>query len=274
MLICPVCLKDWTTHGNQWERADGRMDYRCKCGSKKVPVEDKQTIKENYSTLNRAPNFNKIADRNILVIGDTHEPFCLSGYREFCYGLYKKYKCNYVIHMGDVIDQHFSSYHETDPDGYGGKDELNLARKRIQKWAKMFPDVNVTIGNHCKIIMRKAKSGGIPSAWVKNFNEVLGINWRWEPSFFIDNVLYRHGVNTLGATTALSDGCSIVQGHAHSTSRIIDKVGYGGAVFGFQVGCGVDAKSYAMLYSEAKPVIGAGVVLENGKLPIRELMEL
>ena len=229
---------------------------------------------EYTEELTPNPYYNKIKDRRVLVLADTHEPFCLDGYREFCYDLYKKYDCNYVIHLGDVIDQNFSSYHEIDPDGYGGNDELNLARKRVQEWAKMFPNVNVTTGNHCRIIMRKAKTGGIPSAWIKHFNDVLDINWRWEPSYFIDNVLYRHGVNSIGSTTELSEGCSIVQGHAHSVSRIIDKVGHGGAFFGFQVGCGIDHKSYAMLYSEKKPVIGAGVILENGRLPIRELMEL
>lgn len=221
-----------------------------------------------------APKFNKIENRNILVIADTHEPFSLNGYREFCYGVYKKYNCNHVIHLGDLIDSHFSSYHETSPDGLGGKDELSAARRRVREWAKMFPRVDICTGNHDRIIMRKAMTGGIPSAWIKNFNEVLGINWNWNSSFYYDNVVYRHGVNSIGSTSTLNEGCSIVQGHAHSMSRIIDKVGQGGAVFGFQIGSGIDHNSYAMLYSEKKPVIGCGVVLENGRLPIRELMEL
>ena len=35
--------------------------------------------------------------RNILVIGDLHEPFCLDGYLEFCIEQYKKWNCNQVI---------------------------------------------------------------------------------------------------------------------------------------------------------------------------------
>ncbi|MCP4341340.1 MAG: metallophosphoesterase [Desulfobulbaceae bacterium] len=221
-------------------------------------------------------NIKKIADRNILVLGDTHEPFCLPGFREFCYELYIKYGCTHVIHLGDFLDNHYSSYHETDPDGYGGNDELSLVKKRIAKWNKIFPVMDVCLGNHDKMIMRKAMSGGIPSAWIKNFNDVLNVKWNWKPSFLYDNVLYRHGDKMVGSTNVLDGGCSIVQGHAHSVSRIIDKVGHGpyGSVFGMQLGCGIDWESYAMLYTEKKPVIGAGVILDNGRLPIRELMKL
>ena len=57
---------------------------------------------------------------NILIIGDLHEPFCLDGYLQFCINTYHHYKCTDVIFIGDIIDNHFSSYHETSPDGLGG----------------------------------------------------------------------------------------------------------------------------------------------------------
>ena len=50
---------------------------------------------------------------NILVIGDLHEPFCLDAYLDFCKEQYDKFNCNEVIFIGDIIDNHFSSYHET-----------------------------------------------------------------------------------------------------------------------------------------------------------------
>src|SRR5210317_2075201 len=76
---------------------------------------------------------------NILIIGDLHEPFCLDGYLDFCKDTYNKYKCNKVIFIGDIIDNHFSSYHETDSNGMGGGDELRFAKKKIAKWYKAFP---------------------------------------------------------------------------------------------------------------------------------------
>ena len=50
--------------------------------------------------------------RNVLVIGDLHEPFCLDGYLDFCIDQYYTYNCTEVVFIGDVIDNHYSSYHE------------------------------------------------------------------------------------------------------------------------------------------------------------------
>jgi hypothetical protein len=53
-------------------------------------------------------------------------------------------------------------------------------------------------------------------------------------------------------------------------------VGLKTKLFALQVGCGIDVKSYAFAYGKhfKKPIIGAAVVLNNGKLPIIELMDL
>ena len=75
---------------------------------------------------------------NILVIGDLHEPFCLDNYLNFCIDKYFEFDCNEVIFIGDIIDNHFASYHETDSDGMGGADELELAIKRISRWRNAF----------------------------------------------------------------------------------------------------------------------------------------
>ena len=32
--------------------------------------------------------------RNVLVIGDLHEPFCLDGYLDFCLEQYESFNCN------------------------------------------------------------------------------------------------------------------------------------------------------------------------------------
>jgi len=53
----------------------------------------------------------------------------------------------------------------------GGKAELDLAIKRLARWYHRFPDADVTVGNHDRIIMRKAQSSGVPSAWVKDYKE-------------------------------------------------------------------------------------------------------
>lgn len=66
-------------------------------------------------------------ENKVLVIGDLHEPFCLDGYFEFCKDVYAIYGCNEVVFIGDIVDNHFASYHETIPDSIGGGDELEFA---------------------------------------------------------------------------------------------------------------------------------------------------
>ena len=118
-------------------------------------------------------------ERRILVIGDIHAPFELDGYLDFCKETYAKYLCNQVIYIGDIIDNHYTSYHETSADGAGGLDELKYAIKAVKKWRKAFPKADVLIGNHDRMVMRKAQTSDIPSAWIKSYNEVLGTNWNW-----------------------------------------------------------------------------------------------
>ena len=118
-------------------------------------------------------------DSNVLVIGDLHEPFCLDGYLEFCLNTYYHYKCTDVIFIGDIIDNHYSSYHETDADGLGGADELELAISKIANWYKAFPVAKVIIGNHDRMIFRKGQTSSIPSKWIKSYQEVLEVP-QWE----------------------------------------------------------------------------------------------
>ena len=78
-------------------------------------------------------------ERRILVVGDIHAPFNHPAYLDFCSDVYAKWNLNQVIFIGDIIDNHFSSFHTTDPDGLGGGDELDLAIDEVQKWYAVFP---------------------------------------------------------------------------------------------------------------------------------------
>ena len=155
--------------------------------------------------------------KRVLVIGDLHAPFDLDGYLEFVKGLKKKYNTNETVFIGDVIDNHYSSYHETDPDGLSGGAELEAAIKRIQRWHKAFPKATVIIGNHDRMIMRKAFSSSIPKIWIKDYNDVLGTKgWSWEDRIVIDGVQYIHGEGGTARTRCKADLMSTVQGHLHT----------------------------------------------------------
>jgi predicted phosphodiesterase len=214
-------------------------------------------------------------ERRILVIGDIHAPFELEGYLDFCKETYAKHLCNQVIYIGDIIDNHYTSYHETSSDGMGGADELEYAIEAVKLWKEAFPVADVIIGNHDRLVMRKAQTSDIPSAWIKSYNEVLGTDWNWVERVVYDNVQFIHGEGGTARTKAKNDMMSTVQGHVHTQAYVEWMVGRNFRIFGMQVGCGVDGSSYAAAYAKhfKKQAIGCGVVL-GGHTAINCLMDL
>ena len=214
-------------------------------------------------------------ETRLLVIGDLHEPFCLEGYLDFCVETYQKFNCNAVHFCGDIVDNHYASYHETSPDGLGGQDELDFAIQKVQAWSKAFKKATVCVGNHDRLIGRRAFSSNIPKAWIKSYNEVLGTDWDWQPRFVIDDVQYVHGEGGTARTRAKNDMMSTVQGHIHTQAYTEWMVGNKFKIFAMQVGCGIDRESYAMAYAKnyKKQAIGCGVVI-GGHTAINCLMDL
>lgn len=204
-------------------------------------------------------------ENRVLIIGDLHEPFCLDGYLDFCKETYLKYNCNKVVFIGDIIDSHYSSYHETDSNALGGADELEKAISKLSRWYKAFPDADVTLGNHDRIIIRKAQTSNIPTKWIKEFGEVLETpNWRFVTDVYIDGVRYVHGDKSgKPKMAAKRDMVSTVSGHYHTDMYVEWMFGKTRAIFGMAVGCGIDSKSYAMGYMQGgkKEAIGVGVVV-------------
>ena len=219
----------------------------------------------------------KKENNNVLVIGDLHEPFCLDEYLHWCIVQYKTFNCTEVVFIGDVIDNHYSSYHESSADGMGGADELEYAIERIARWYEAFPVATVIIGNHDRIIMRKAQTSAIPSKWIKSYKEVLEVpTWNFIERYEKDNVQYIHGEGGTARTKCRADMMNTVQGHLHTQCYIEHYVGKKFRVFGVQTGCGIDHDSYAMAYAKygKKPAIGCSVILNNGKTPVNLLMPL
>jgi len=217
----------------------------------------------------------KSKERRILVIGDLHCPFELDGYLEFCVDTYERHLCNQVVFIGDIIDNHYSSYHETDPNGMGGAYELAQAIEHVEAWSEAFPEADVIIGNHDRIIMRKAFSSSVPKEWIKDYNEVLGTSWNWVERIEYDGVQFVHGEGGTARTKAKNDFQSTVQGHIHTQAYVEWMVGNNFNLVGMQVGCGIDRNSYAAGYAKhfKKQAIGCGVVI-GGHTAFNVLMEL
>jgi hypothetical protein len=214
---------------------------------------------------------------NVLVIGDIHEPFCLDDYLNFCRYTQEQFNCGTVIFIGDIIDNHYSSFHTSELDTTGPNAEFDHALKRIQEWYAIFPEATVILGNHDRIIHRQAKASGISDRWFKSLSDALKVpNWKFVESIVINDINYNHGEGGTATTRMKNELQSQVQGHLHSEAYVQYACGLNHKVFGMQVGCGIDRRSYAFAYGKdsKKPFIGCGVVLNNGELPIVIPMKL
>ena len=237
----------------------------------------KQIGKIRNKDLEKLQPYNLGNPNNILIIGDLHAPFNLPNYLEFCLEQQKKFKCGTVVFIGDVIDNHYSSYHESDPDGMSAGDELDVAINELQKYYKVFPKASVIIGNHDRLVYRKAFTGGVSKRWIKEYKEVLRVpNWDFVESLDLFDVNINHGEGGTARAKMKKELQSQIQGHLHSDLYVDYIVGKNFRIFGMQVGCGIDNKSYAMAYGKhfKKPAIGCGVLLNKGTLPIVIPMQL
>lgn len=228
-----------------------------------------------YETV-REPIMYVEGKSRVLVIGDIHAPFDLPEYLDHCNQVYKDFNCDTVLFIGDLIDNHYASYHDTDPDGMAGGDELDLAIEHIQLYYEAFPDATILIGNHDRMSYRKATSGGVSKKWIKEYQDVLNTpNWDFVVEHEIDDVLYYHGEGGTAKTRVKSEAQSVVQGHLHTQAYIEWLFSNRDRKFAMQVGTGIDFSKYAFAYAKAgkKPAVSCGVVL-NGTQPFLIPMNL
>lgn len=211
---------------------------------------------------------------HILVMGCTHLPFELKHYLDFCLEIKDRVKCGKVVHAGDLIDNHSISYHEHDPDGKSPHDEMREADKHLAKWFKAFPKLYLCLGNHDRMVDRKSKTVGLPSRAFKPFREIWNLPAGWETdfSFEFNGVMFQHGTQFSGDLAHLNAGKvnrqSTVIAHTHHSGAVNYTASEKDIIFGMNVGCGIDRKAYAFEYGrdfKFKPVIGCGVVTDNGR---------
>jgi predicted phosphodiesterase len=217
---------------------------------------------------NGDPIFYEKGKSRVLVVGDIHSPFDLDEYINHCKKVYAEFQCNKVVFIGDVIDSHYSSFHQADPNGMGGGDELDYAIERLRRYYEAFPYAISILGNHCRIVQRKAFAGGIPKQWIKEFAEVLEVpTWDFVIEKEIDGVLYIHGEGGTAKSKYKTEEQSVVQGHLHTQCYVEWAFSKNSRKFAMQVGTGIDFDSYAFAYAKAgkKPAISCGVVLNGAQ---------
>ncbi len=170
-------------------------------------------------------------------------------------------------------DMHQMSYHEHDPDLRSAGDELSEAREYLQELYGVFPRMDILESNHGSLTWRKAKTHGIPRAYIREYNDVLkvGPGWKWHYDLTIklpdgSPVYYHHGKSVSVLRLSQQMGMSAVQGHYHELFSINYWGNPNGLMWGLQSGCLIDFRSYAFAYARVnvkRPVLGCSLIINS-----------
>jgi len=196
--------------------------------------------------------------KKVLAIGDLHIPYHHKDSFAFLRALKKKYKgFDLVVNMGDELDQHAISMHDSNPDLPSAGDELRLAKTYVKELEGIFPDMTLLDSNHSSLVYRRALKYGLPKAYLKHYNEFLdvGKGWKWVDDLTISlndgsRCFFTHGMSANVLQIAQKMGMSAVQGHYHSKASIQYYSNPDNLNWAMQTGCLTNQQSLAFGYSK------------------------
>ena len=202
---------------------------------------------------------------NILVIPDLHFPFVHKDALKFVKSVQAENDISEVVFLGDMIDNAYSSFHDSDPDGMAAGDEIKMARKQLKAWKKQFPVAKVMRGNHDQLPNRQAFKAGLSKHWIRGIDEVYNLQgWDFVDNYKVGRNFFTHGLgmNVIARSRAL--GLNIFQGHYHSKFSCTLVTIYPEPTFAVQAGCLVDHNAYAFAYGkDGQPQVRGCVVIKD-----------
>lgn len=220
---------------------------------------------------------------HILVFSCPHIPFEHRHFLDFLLDTRDRFKCGKIVCLGDLIDNHAINFWEHNPDGLSPENEMKEADKHLKEWFKAIPELDLTLGNHDKMVDRKNRHVGLPKRCYQPFRQIWSLPKKWHTmhEVTIDRVKYAHGTGYGGkyphVQAAYDNRQSTVIGHLHSVAGVEWSANSKDCIFGMAVGCGISRKAYTFAYNKnfrRKPILGAGLVTDSGKYAQFVKMEL
>ena len=206
-------------------------------------------------------------------MSDSHCPYNHKDMVAFYREIKRIYKPDKVVHIGDEVDYHAISFHETDPDLMSPSQELEAAREALRPLYKLFPDVSLIDSNHGSLVYRKVRNAGLPKEVVKSYNEILQApqGWVWQHDLTLkmsdgNLVYFHHGKTSRPGALSKNMGMSTVQGHYHGKFSIEYWGNPLGLYWDARTGCMIDDDSLAFEYNKttmARPIIGCLVIIDG-----------
>lgn len=220
-------------------------------------------------------NLPKVA-KCILVIPDQHMPYHHKDMLKFLSAVKERYpEIDLVVNVGDEVDHHGLSFHDSDPNLNSAGMELEAARKTLNKLHDLFPQQLVCHSNHGSMAFRKAKAHGIPVQYIKRYRDVLfpehgAPGWSWAHGWRVETplgtVMFKHQSSGI-LTDAAHNQCNLVVGHSHGNFSIEYSASSAKLYWGMFVGCIIDKDAMAFAYGKhtlRKPMIGCAMII-NGR---------
>lgn len=270
--------------GHTWPDIADRFQVKFKC--KRSP----ETLRICYinnkdkspkEVVERTPTNSKVKKgkvgevdtSSILVISDQHIPYEHPDMLAFLEAVKKKFKPTLVVNIGDEVDKHALSFHDSDADLPSAGHELELAIGKIKRMEKLFPEMILVDSNHGSLALRKFKHHGIPMKYLASQHEIYGVSesWQWVNDLTVklpngQDCYFCHGIVKDGIKLAAQRGTNVVAGHFHTEFNIKYIGNPQNLLFSLQVGCLIDSKSLAFAYDKLnlnRPIIGTAVIVNS-----------
>lgn len=272
--------------GKSWRKISELLDKPRSTVSDYLRKEFSQVVVDNRKSSDtysvRKNDSVEHDNSRILLISDLHIPYHHQDAIAFLTHLKEKYNPTRVICLGDEVDGHALSFHDSDPDLPSAGDEIRQALPVIAELFKIFPKMDILESNHGSLVWRKAKVFGIPKHYIKSYNEVLGVDsgWKWSFDLTVDlpngqKCYMHHGKTSNIIQLSQQMGMNATQGHYHETFKIDYWGNSTGLYWGMQCGCLIDDDKLAFNYNNVnikRPIVGTGLIIDS--MPVLEPMRL
>jgi len=196
------------------------------------------------------------------------------------------YTPDMVLHLGDEVDNHKLSFHDSDEDlPFSASSELAICIEQMKGLYEVFGGVPVKVceSNHGSLLYRKAKHHGIPRDMLRKWEDILEApdNWEWGFRWVIqtgeNKTLFQHSIKANSLAASKHKSMNTAQGHYHSKCDIQWwSNDTGGLFFGATFGCLVDGDSMGMAYGKLfvdRPILGCGVIIDGIPLFIPMILD-
>lgn len=209
----------------------------------------------------------------VLFISDLHFPYNHKHAFDWLAQLKSEFKPDKIICAGDEVEMAAMSFHDTNPNMPGAKDEYHYALDCMKTLYKIFPVMDLCVSNHGSRLYRRAFKHGIPEAMVKAYRELWEApkTYNWHGRIVFEGVCYEHGDGGGSGRNAAfvamqANRMSTSIGHIHSFGGVQYSATPFGEHFALNAGCLIDLESPAFQYAEKfrnKPTLGCGLIIDG-----------